>query len=126
MHWLSDPAIWASLLSLTLLEIILGIDNIIFISIVANRLPAPQRASARRIGLTAALVLRLAFLSMIAWIASLTEPLFTLAGQTVSWRDVILLAGGLFLLYKATVEIHGAIEGETRRKTLPAPPASLR
>ena len=112
MHWLSDPAIWASLLSLTLLEIILGIDNIIFISIVANRLPAPQRASARRIGLTAALVLRLAFLSMIAWIASLTEPLFTLAGQTVSWRDVILLAGGLFLLYKATVEIHGAIEGE--------------
>ncbi len=112
MNWIADPSIWASLLTLTLLEVVLGIDNIIFVSIVANRLPAAQRGRARTIGLGAALALRLAFLSMIAWIVGLTEPLFTIFEQTVSWRDIILIAGGLFLLYKGTSEIHSSIEGE--------------
>ena len=112
VDWITDPTIWASLLTLTLLEIVLGIDNILFISIVANRLPPEQRARARRIGLAGALVLRLIFLSMIAWIIGLTQPLFVIFDQSVSWRDIILIAGGLFLLYKATNEIHASIEGE--------------
>lgn len=112
MEWITDPTIWASLLTLTLLEIVLGIDNVIFVSIVANRLPEARRAAARRIGLGAALALRLVFLSMIAWIVGLTEPLFTVFEQTVSWRDIILITGGLFLIYKGTSEIHGAVEGE--------------
>lgn len=112
MDWITDPTIWASLLTLTLLEIVLGIDNVIFVSIVANRLPAEKRATARRIGLGAALVLRLVFLSMIAWIIGLTEPIFELFDHAVSWRDVILIAGGVFLIYKGTSEIHGAVEGE--------------
>jgi predicted tellurium resistance membrane protein TerC len=112
MEWITDPTIWASLLTLTLLEVVLGIDNVIFVSIVANRLPEAQRASARRIGLGAALVLRLVFLSMIAWIVGLTEPILEVFDHAVSWRDVILIAGGLFLIYKGTTEIHGAVEGE--------------
>lgn len=112
MAWLSDPAIWASLLTLTALEIVLGIDNIIFISIVAGRLPDAQQPKARLLGLSAALVLRIVFLSVIAWIAGLKEPLFTLLGTDFSWRSLILLAGGLFLLGKSTVEIHHSVEGE--------------
>jgi predicted tellurium resistance membrane protein TerC len=110
IEYLADPQIWASFLTLTLLEIILGIDNIIFIAIATEKLPPAQQKSARRIGLGLALVLRLIFLAMIAWIIGLTAPVFTLFGQEVSWRDLILLAGGLFLLYKATDEIHKSID----------------
>ena len=117
MEWITDPAIWVSLLTLTLLEIVLGIDNVIFVSIVANRLPEARRASARRIGLLAALALRLVFLSMIAWIVGLTEPIFSIWDHAVSWRDVILIGGGLFLLYKGTSEIHEAVEGEVEHQT---------
>jgi len=109
---LSDPNAWASLLTLTALEIVLGIDNIIFISIVAARLPEHQRDKARIIGLSGALVMRLALLAAIAWIASLTTPVFSAAGMDFSWRDIILLGGGLFLLAKATIEIHHTVEGE--------------
>ncbi len=101
---------------MTLLEIVLGIDNVIFVSIVANRLPAAQRPNARRIGLGAALALRLVFLSMIAWIVGLTEPIISILNQDVSWRDLTLIAGGLFLIYKGTSEIHGTVEGEVERE----------
>lgn len=94
----------------------LGIDNVIFVSIVANRLPAAQRPNARRIGLGAALALRLVFLSMIAWIVGLTEPIISILNQDVSWRDLTLIAGGLFLIYKGTSEIHGTVEGEVERE----------
>jgi predicted tellurium resistance membrane protein TerC len=117
MEWITDPTIWASLLTLTLLEVVLGIDNVIFVSIVANRLPEEQRAAARRIGLVAALALRLVFLSMIAWIVGLTEPILELFDHAVSWRDLILIAGGLFLIYKGTSEIHGAVEGEIEHES---------
>ncbi|MAZ99219.1 MAG: hypothetical protein CMM39_07260 [Rhodospirillaceae bacterium] len=112
MEWISDPAIWASLLTLTMLEIVLGIDNVIFVSIVANKLPEVQRGKARGIGLSLALILRLVFLSMLAWLIGLTNPLFMIFNQEVSWRDLILLSGGLFLIYKGTVEIREAIKGE--------------
>lgn len=109
--WLSDPNAWASLATLTALEIVLGIDNIIFISIMANRLPEAQRAKARQIGLALALITRLGLLASIAWIVSLTQPLFSLFGLDLSARDLILLGGGLFLLYKGTQEIHHTMEG---------------
>ena len=112
MGWLSDPQIWASLLTLTALEIVLGIDNIVFIAILAGRLPEKRRAQARRVGLALALITRLALLASIAWIIGLTDPLFELRGHPVSWRDIILIAGGLFLLYKGTREIHERLEGE--------------
>lgn len=110
LELLTDPAAWASLLTLTALEIVLGIDNIIFLSIISARLPEHQQAKARRIGLILALVGRLAFLAAIAWIIGLTRPVFELFGFAFSWRDAILLAGGLFLLYKATSEMHEMIE----------------
>ncbi|MGK9170415.1 TerC family protein [Inquilinus limosus] len=110
LDFLADPQIWASFLTLAVLEIILGIDNIIFIAIATEKLPEAQRASARRIGLILALLLRLIFLAMISWIIGLTAPVFSAFGREVSWRDLILLAGGLFLLYKATIEIHATIE----------------
>ena len=113
MEWITDPAIWASLFTLTLLEIVLGIDNVIFVSIVANKLPESQRANARRIGLSLALILRLLLLSMLAWLVGLTNPLFTVFGQGFSWRDLILLSGGIFLIYKGTREILDALNGET-------------
>lgn len=109
---LSDPAIWASLLTLTILEIVLGIDNIIFISIVSSRLPPEQQAKARHIGLALALIMRIILLSMIAWLASLTAAVFTVGDHAVSWRDIILIGGGLFLLVKGTSEIHHHVEGE--------------
>ena len=112
MEWISDPAIWASLLTLTMLEIVLGIDNVIFVSIVANKLPEAQRGKVRGIGLSMALILRLVFLSMLAWLIGLTNPLFTIFNQGVSWRDLILLSGGLFLIYKGTVEIREAVKGK--------------
>jgi predicted tellurium resistance membrane protein TerC len=110
-EWLSDPNAWASLLTLTALEIVLGIDNIIFISIMANRLPESQRAKARQFGLALALISRLALLASIAWIVKLTDPIFTIFDMGISVRDLILLFGGLFLLYKGTAEIHHTMEG---------------
>jgi predicted tellurium resistance membrane protein TerC len=112
MDWVIDPGLWASLFTLTALEIVLGIDNLVFIAILAGRLPAEQQNRARQIGLALALLTRLALLASIAWIIGLTQPLFDLFGHPVSWRDIVLIAGGLFLLYKATKEIHHALEGD--------------
>lgn len=112
MELLADPAIWVSLFTLTALEIVLGVDNLVFIAILANRLPEHQRASARRAGLGIALVTRLILLSMLAWIVGLTQPVFTLFDQEISWRDIILIVGGAFLIMKATHEIHGSLEGD--------------
>jgi predicted tellurium resistance membrane protein TerC len=109
-QWVADPQIWLSLITLSALEIVLGIDNLVFIAILTARLPAEQRALGRRVGLALALVTRLMLLATLAWIVGLTEPVFSLAGKGVSWRDVILLTGGLFLIYKATVEIHEMVE----------------
>jgi predicted tellurium resistance membrane protein TerC len=108
---LSDPAVWASFLTLTVLEIVLGVDNVIFISILAQRVDPAQRKRARMVGLTGALVLRLVLLAGIAWIAQLEEPVITLLGFGFSWRDILMLAGGLFLLYKASTEIFAEVEG---------------
>ena len=112
MEWLSDPQIWASLVTLTALEIVLGIDNLVFIAIVAGRLPPEHQNRARQVGLALALITRLALLASIVWIIGLTQPLFDLFGQPVSCRDIILIAGGLFLLYKGTREIHQGLEGD--------------
>lgn len=108
---LADPQTWLSLLTLTALEIVLGIDNIIFISIMAAKLPEHQQHKARQTGLALALFTRLALLASIAWVATLVEPMFTIFGQGFSGRDLILLGGGLFLLAKGTMEIHNSVEG---------------
>ena len=102
----TDPTAWIALITLTTMEVVLGIDNLIFISILTNKLPEHQRSRARRIGISAALLLRLALLGTIAAIIKLSAPLFELFGQTFSWRDIIFIAGGLFLVWKATKEIH--------------------
>jgi predicted tellurium resistance membrane protein TerC len=112
MEWLFDLEIWASLLTLTALEIVLGIDNLVFIAILAGRLPAEQQDRARQIGLALALITRLGLLASIAWIIGLTQPLFDLFDHPVSWRDIVLVAGGLFLLYKGTREIHHTLEAD--------------
>ena len=112
MEWLSDPAAWTALLTLTILEIVLGVDNIIFISILSDRLPQDQRAKARTVGLLLAMFMRIALLLTIGWIIGLTQPLFSAFGHEFSGRDLILIGGGLFLLYKATTEIHAKLEGE--------------
>lgn len=112
MDWLADPQIWASLLTLTALEIVLGIDNLVFIAILAGRVSPERRDRARQVGLALALVSRLGLLASIVWIMGLTRPLFTVLGHELSWRDAILIAGGLFLLYKGTREIHLRVEGE--------------
>jgi predicted tellurium resistance membrane protein TerC len=111
MDWLTDPEIWASLITLTALEIVLGIDNLVFIAILAGRLPAEQQNRARELGLASALITRLALLASIAWIIGLTQPVFGLLGRPVSWRDIVLVGGGLFLVYKGTREIHHTLEG---------------
>ncbi len=112
MAWLSDPQIWISLLTLSALEIVLGVDNLVFLALLAGRLPQHQQVLAQRLGLAFALVTRLALLGSLTWIAGLKEPVFTVLEHPVSWRDIILISGGLFLLYKATHEIHGSLEGE--------------
>jgi predicted tellurium resistance membrane protein TerC len=118
VEWLSDPAIWTALLTLTALEIVLGIDNIIFISILADRLPANQRQRARTTGLLLAMLMRIAMLFSLGWILGLTQTLFTVASHPFTGRDLILLLGGLFLLFKATTEIHAKLEGaEHERET---------
>jgi predicted tellurium resistance membrane protein TerC len=109
---LTSADAWIALLTLTVLEIVLGIDNIIFLSLAANKLPPPRRPTARRIGLSLALIMRIIFLSSIAWIISLSQPVITLWGIALSWKDIVFFAGGLFLLTKSTREIHGMVEGE--------------
>ena len=111
LELLTDPAAWASLLTLTALEIVLGIDNVIFLSIVSARLPEHQQAKARRIGLVLALLMRIALLASITWIIGLTQPAFTVFGFEATWRDLVLAGGGLFLLVKGTMEIHHMTEG---------------
>jgi predicted tellurium resistance membrane protein TerC len=120
--WLLDPQIWASLLTLTVLEIVLGIDNLIFISIVAGRLPAHQQARARSVGLSLALFMRLALLASISWLVGLTATIFSVGGHGFSWRDLILAGGGLFLLYKGTKEIHELVEGDDHGEVTDAAP----
>ncbi|MEN4547268.1 TerC family protein [Pantoea agglomerans] len=110
-EWISDPNAWLALGTLTILEVVLGIDNIIFLSLVVAKLPKHQQASARRIGLMGAMLMRLGLLASIAWVARLTNPLFTLMAHAFSARDLILLFGGLFLLWKSSMEIHETIEG---------------
>ena len=112
MEWLFAPHIWLALLTLTALEIVLGIDNIIFIAVLAQRLPAHQQSKGRRLGLAMAMITRIALLFCITFIMKLTAPLFTLLTEQISGRDIILIAGGLFLLGKSTVEIHAGLEGE--------------
>jgi len=118
MELLQDPAVWASFLTLTVLEIVLGVDNVIFISITAARLPEAQRRSARTIGLALALVVRIALLFSIAWIIGLTAPVFSVGDHPVSWRDMILFAGGLFLIWKAATEIFAEVEGEANEASV--------
>ncbi len=112
MEWLSDPQAWVALLTLTLLEIVLGIDNVIFISILSGKLPEDQQPRARRIGLIGAMLTRIALLFSLAWIIKLTAPWFTIMGAEISGRDLILIVGGLFLMGKSVYEIHDKLEGE--------------
>ncbi|MBG0826765.1 TerC family protein [Planomonospora sp. ID67723] len=113
MDWVTDPEIWIGFLTLVGLEIVLGIDNVIFISILAGKLPPEQRDRARRLGLLAALLSRLALLLALAWVVRLTAPLFEVAGQQISGRDLILILGGLFLLGKSVFEMHDSLEGKS-------------
>lgn len=106
----ADPTVWAALATLIVMEIVLGIDNLIFISILSNKLPEHMRVKARRVGISAALLLRLGLLASVAWIVQLTEPVFHAFGHGFSWRDMILIAGGLFLVWKATKEIHHNVD----------------
>lgn len=112
MEWLLDPHAWLALATLTALEIVLGVDNIIFISILCGRLPERQRAKARTVGLLLAMLTRLALLFSLTWVMTLTDPLFALLGKEFSGRDLILIGGGLFLLWKSVHEIHNSLEGE--------------
>jgi len=111
MSWLFDPAIWIALLTLTSLEVVLGIDNLVFISILASKLPKREQSRARRTGLGLAMFMRIGLLLSIAWIARLTDPLLTAFGQSISGRDIILLSGGIFLIGKSTFEIHDKLVG---------------
>jgi predicted tellurium resistance membrane protein TerC len=108
---LTSPEAWAALLTLTALEIVLGIDNVIFLSVIVSRIPQPQATHARRIGLALALVFRILLLSLLVWLIGLTQPVFIVKDLAFSWRDIILIGGGLFLIAKATHEIHAEVEG---------------
>ena len=125
MEWFSDPNAWLGLLTLTALEIVLGIDNIIFISILAGRLPEAERPRARKLGLAGAFISRMLLLLAISWIVRLTTPLVSVAGIEVTGRGLILIAGGLFLIGKATHEIHEKLEGEEEASELRGPSRSL-
>lgn len=111
MEWISDPQAWVALLTLTALEIVLGIDNVIFISILAGKLPKKEQARGRQVGLIVAMGTRILLLLSLAWLTKLTAPIFAVFGYSVSGRDLILLSGGLFLLAKSTIEIHEKLEG---------------
>src|ERR1700754_1205686 len=110
--WISDPSAWVGLATLIVLEIVLGIDNLVFIAILADKLPPAQRERARITGLALALLIRLGLLASIAWVVTLTRPLFTVFGFGFSGRDIILIVGGLFLLFKGTMEPHERLEGQ--------------
>jgi predicted tellurium resistance membrane protein TerC len=125
MNWLLDPNAWIGLLTLTALSVVLSVDNIIFISLLASKLPKHEQARGRQLGLVGAFVTRLLLLFSIAWIVRLTAPLFTVFGVVISGRGLILLAGGLFLIAKATFEIHGKLEGEDAESVQPRPVATL-
>lgn len=112
MDWLTSPEAWIALLTLTVMEVVLGIDNVVFISVLVQRLPADRRDRARTVGLGLAMGMRILLLLMISWIVGLTQPVFTVFDHGVSVRDLILLGGGLFLIWKATTEIHEALEGD--------------
>ena len=112
LELLTDPHVWASFVALSAMEVVLGIDNVVFISVMVSRMPPQQRLMARRIGLSLALVFRVIMLAFITWFIHLTTPIFSLGEYDFSWRDLVLLAGGLFLLVKGTREIHVSIEGE--------------
>lgn len=118
MELLTNPDVWASLATLTILEIVLGIDNVIFIALLVQRLPVEQQARARVLGLGGALIMRVLLLFAIVWLTRLTKPLFDLAGNTFSWRDLILIGGGLFLVWKATREIHHNVDPEPSADSL--------
>ena len=109
---LVNPEAWAALLTLTALEIVLGIDNVIFISVIVARIPEPKATRARQIGLALALVFRILLLCLLVWLIGLTQAVLTVRGEAFSWRDIILIGGGLFLIAKATPEIHGEVEGQ--------------
>src|SRR5262252_1925440 len=113
MDWVSSPESWIALVTLTVLEIVLGIDNIVFISILASKLPTTRQARARNIGLTLAMITRILLLLSLTWIMRLTTPLFDISGHGVSGRDLILLFGGIFLIWKSVHEIHQRLEGES-------------
>lgn len=125
IEWLASPEAWIALATLTALEIVLGIDNIIFISILVGRLPEKQRNTARRVGLSLAMIARLALLFSISWVMGLTKPWFEILGVEISGRDLILIGGGLFLLAKATHEIHNSLEGVDEQHTTNAAAASM-
>ena len=114
--WIASPEAWIALATLVALEVVLGVDNIIFISILSTKLPEHQRALARQVGIGVAAISRLGLLFTIAWIVSLTEPVFSLFGNELSWRDLILIAGGIFLIYKAVNELHNKLEGPDNAK----------
>jgi len=116
--FVSDPTAWVALVTLVVLEIVLGIDNLIFISILTNKLPEGQRARARRLGISAALIMRLVLLATISIIVQLTAPIFTAFGHGFSWRDLILIAGGLFLVWKATKEIHHTVDKDDHQDSM--------
>lgn len=113
----ASPTAWVALATLVAMEIVLGIDNLIFISILTNKLPVEYRSKARRIGISMALVMRLALLSTVAWIVQLTEPVIDILGKSFSWKDMILIAGGLFLLWKATKEIHESVDPRAKEES---------
>ncbi|WP_334108312.1 TerC family protein [Methylobacillus sp.] len=125
IEWLASPEAWIALATLTALEIVLGIDNIIFISILVGRLPEKQRNTARRVGLSLAMIARLALLFSISWVMGLTKPWFEILGVEISGRDLILIGGGLFLLAKATHEIHNSLEAVDEQRTTNAAAASM-
>ena len=125
MEWLSDPNAWIGLLTLTALEIVLGIDNIIFISILADKLPAKEQKKARTIGLGMAMLMRILLLLSLSWIIGLTRPLFALAGVEITGRALILIGGGLFLLVKSTHEIHDQIEGDEEHENASVVPSLI-
>ena len=123
MDWITSPEAWIALLTLTVLEIVLGIDNVIFISILAGKLPPEKQGTARTAGLGLAMVMRIALLFSITWIMRLTQPLFTVMGEEISGRDLVLLIGGLFLIYKSTHEIHDRLEGEEGEESVRVKPS---
>jgi predicted tellurium resistance membrane protein TerC len=125
MELLTSPEAWAALLTLTALEIVLGIDNVIFLSVIVSRIPEPQATRARQIGLILALVFRLLLLSLLVWLIGLTTPVLTVKGMGLSWRDIILIGGGLFLIGKATHEIHAEVEAQEEAENAAPKPGAF-